>query len=246
MADRKSIFTSTNLSINAIRVSELAHSFKSLLPNGDNPLRLSSLGFIETKENIEKVRNVTIVLCDKLNHVNQRADVKVPFLDESFTEIKINRTDTFTDVIDIKSLFSIMSDLSKLKTISEVESELSLLQPYESRLNNLPANIITEEDHHLNILHDLLDALSYELQGRHSNTGEQTNLSEEIFVSLINDRLTVSKIYLSNLPESVEKNQMVDLFNYVESDFQSDPASAGETIDQNWDKLVMIRRWWAL
>lgn len=110
-----------------------------------------------------------------------------------------------------------------------------------------PWKLFPGEVNYANILHDILDAMSYELQGKNSYTGQSQYLTNEMFQKLIGNRLFTANRYLNQLPNSADKQNMAEVVSYVEANFNEVEAIVlGHYIDSNIPKQIMFRRWWAL
>ncbi len=142
-------------------------------------------------------------------------------------------------------------------TSSAAEDLVVLSEPFESYIPKCgvispnPLEIFSIEIFHTNILHDLLDAMSYELRAKNSYNGQLTGQTVEQIKHLILERIKTAYIYYNYLPHNVEIEKMGDTFKYVEANLDTvktyaDCIQLSEYIDLNIPKLIMCRRWWAL
>lgn len=137
--------------------------------------------------------------------------------------------------------------ISDIKTAKSLGAKF-VLRRFECGLDEPdPRTLFSEEVNHANILHDIIDAISYELQGKNSDNGQVHLYDNERLVKLISDRIFTAKVYLSHLPRSLDQARMRDIVNYVEKNFQRIPHSElGRYIDNNLEKQIIVRRWWSL
>lgn len=180
-----------------------------------------------------------------------------------------NYLDTGIDAIPVPATrLKINSDVSNLKILSTnlkgllgvvtEKNGLALLSPQiESYISECgidepdPWKLFSKEINHLNILHGILDAMSYELQGKNSYTGEDHTLTDGQFNKLIVNRLFTANVYLSHLPQSVDKQNMTNVKSYIQQNFEPGLKTVGlkklgQYIDSNIPKQIIVRRWWAL
>jgi len=109
---------------------------------------------------------------------------------------------------------------------------------------------IPQKEMNLNILNDLLDAMSFELNNLNSYTGLSANRSVGEIKNLISSRIKVAMMYLKNLSGD-EAGWMGDIVTELEKKLseaktQMELVYLSNYINKNVPKLMMVRRAWAL
>ena len=97
---------------------------------------------------------------------------------------------------------------------------------------------------------DLLNALSFELQGLYSGSGEPSNLSVEQIRDLAKTRLNAAQAFQARLYNSAEFRRMFKAQAKVarelsDCETRDDLKSLGEYLSSRVPQLPLLRRWWA-
>ncbi len=255
MTTRQELYTAIGLIRQTCRMNRHGDSLVSDLQGlGDysepeEPDRLTP--YIRQHNASKNTCNVIYETSNKLDAFLDKVDTKhidagIDAIPVPVTRVKINN-----DVSTSKTLSTNAKPLIEAATKEEDLSALS--DPFESYLPQCgvlepdPMKLFSQEINYANILHDILDAMSYELQGKNSYTGEMQYLTSGQFEALIINRLFTAKVYLSHLPNSVDKQLMADTVSYVRNNFdKTESIILGQYIDSHIPKHIIVRRWWAL
>lgn len=218
------------------------------------------LNFGQVKVSVEKSRKGIETLTANIKMV--LAEVNPTFLDSGIAEISslVAKEQTYYTRNDIDS------DASSINSaMVQAETPLSLVTSAES-LENIADDfklislktgiakpdqrmIFPAEMNHANILHDILDALSYELQGLSSYTGQPHLLRAEQLNKLVNRRITAAYVHLP-LVSGEDQQNLGTILNYVGVNIQGKDlkqlAEVGRYIDRHLPKLILVRRSWCL
>ena len=216
----------------------------------------SAYTFNDYKEYAIRFCDIIDKLASNINTVLTNVDVA--YLDESIDAILtiVNRAKISSDVGILRTLAlnikpQIQLAISKLDyfayAIPFKQYEPQVIVKDEPNPRMLLGDAVCDA----NIAHDLLDAMSYELQGIDSCTGQQHNLSLEGVEKLVLNRIRTMQFYLNRLPNGIDKQTMNDVLLYMEKEFPSantvkERFKLGTYIDEEIPKLIMVRRSWAL
>lgn len=229
-----------------------------------NPEKINE-PFVDFAAQKEYVRN----LCDIMNKQSfaintllQKVDSK--FLDDGINYISVvaTRTGLVSDAQSISALTGAALPLieaaisrDNLRTLSNsfenYVSECGIAEPN-------PWAIIKVEANYANILQDILDAMSHELQGKNSYTGQPHGQGVRAVKKLMARRIFTGWVYHSRLTQGNEdvgfpdKQKMGSVLSYIENGLGTANILIklkilGQYIDTEIpNKLQIVRRWWAL
>lgn len=218
--------------------------------------------------NFDEHKEAAAVQCTFMAGLANRIDMVVQEGVPSFyakTESEIPNFPALTDIeTDVHTTQTLLIDAQpgielavKREDLFLASSSLAAYHPISGIEEPDPWAILSEEANHANILHDILDAMSYELQGRSSYTGELHELIFEELKKLINNRIFAGWVCHNKLSDVSgfigipNKEQMGDVLDYVQKGLREaksniDLVFLGQYIDVEIPKLIMVRRWWAL
>lgn len=218
--------------------------------------------FEEGKQAAKKGCEVAHDLTGKIKIVVEKADPA--FLDNGIADVSLKvahnltrylRNDISSDVDNVYT-GSYQAEQSinlsaKKEDLKAIASGLKTIDLKTGIVEPNPWGLFPTEVNHTNILHDILDALSYELQGRNSYTGQLQLLTEQQKEKLFNNRIFTADIYLSKLSNSNDKQMLKTILAYIKVNITKATdafklANIGKYIDSELPKLIMVRRWWAL
>jgi len=237
---------------------ELTYPLESGLKNDPH----IPLSFDDKKALIDSERSFLKGLTDRVKTVIDKADST--FLDNGITDISYRvvgaenyyrQQDIDSDVVGVngkcKETSGSISLSVKDSDLKAIASNLKLVSIKTGVVEPNPWELFSIEVNHANILHDILDALSYELQGVDSYTGQAMNRTEGQKEKLYSNRIFTASVYLSKLPSNFDRQELGSIFSHVKAEFAKDKGAAhraeiGKYIDNNLPKLIMVRRWWAL
>lgn len=261
MATRQELFTAIGLIRQICRVNRHIVGFPAALdrPLDDKPTEPDAISetFEDRKELLLKISHAVENISGNIGVVLQKADPK--YLNNGIDAIPVSATrpKITSDADNSKTL--LMDTRSFIETATKIEdfSLLSASLDYTSECGTVepdPWKLFPVEVNHANILHDILDAMSYELQGRNSYTGELHGMTLIELRKLVKNRLFTGWIYhqkLTDDPEPVgypNRAKMGDVLRYIENwyDEIADLKTLGQYIDSEIPKHIIVRRWWAL
>jgi len=221
-----------------------------------------TLSFADKKLAIERTRAFLEGLTDRIKTVITKADSV--FLDNGIVDVSLRATKT-TDYwkrleIDgdagnvnsgCKQSHELINASSKDADLEAIATNLKTITLKSGIVEPDPWQLFPLEINHANILHDILDALSYELQGFNSYTGQLHGLTNEQRDKLFSNRIFTANVYLSHLPNNADRQELGTVLSYIETELpkakdEIQISKIGKYIDQNLPKLIMVRRWWAL
>lgn len=257
MATRQELYTAIGLIRHTCRVNAQSDDLVAVL-QGLIELPTIELGDSELPSLFEYQKQTSKNICGSIKSTSLKIGI---FLEKTDPKFLDNGIDAILSpatrekiALDIQTSNDMSTNAESFIQASIKQNDLSALSaPFESYIPECgvdepdPWVLFPKEINHANILHDILDAMSYELQGRNSYTGESQYLTEEQFQKLISNRLFTADIYLNHLPDSTEKQNMANIIFYVKANFNKVEAIVlGQYIDSNVPKQIMVRRWWAL
>lgn len=181
------------------------------------------------------------MLATKINAVLAKVSV-----DSNVAKFACSRVDIDHDLTLDSLAKTIKPEIEASKYLNTLSYELEAFIPRV--LIRIKGKDLSFEHAQLNIAHDLLDAVSYELQGIDHNTGQATGKTIDEIKTFVSKRLGIIQYHL---PSDSESSLFAETGNYVLKNLRDvmtleDLAGLGEYIDSNVPKLVMVRRWWAL
>lgn len=167
-----------------------------------------------------------------------------------FTKQKIddNMVSVNNKCSQLPGSIGLFSDDIGLKTLvpdfRATNTEIGFIEPD-------PWELFPKEVNHANILHNILDALSYELRGIDSYRGQPLSRPQEQKEKLYNNRIHTANVYLSKLPNNLDRADLGNVLSYTENEFAKDQSNEhcieiGQYIDTNLPKLISVMRSWAL
>jgi len=260
MATRQEMVCAINLIRHTARANKHLESLTKVL---DGTIALideekKPLLFEEKKKVIESNREVLYDLTNRIKVVTEKADPI--FLDNGIADVAFRvagvsthylRNDIASDVDNVNAVCTQAKEPLSLATNEGIFETIAMSFKSTNQKTGLvepdPWELFPNEVNHANILHDILDALSYELQGRNSNTGELYGLTSQQRDKLFNNRIFTANLYLSKLPDNEDKQELGGILSYVETNISKiNYTVIGKYIDENLSKLIMVRRGWAL
>lgn len=230
---RQELLTAFNTTNNTIRLSDSAWILETFLQE-QTPLEC-----LEYHSKLRAQGQRMTIMKDKIY-------IKLPAVDDGFNFLSVSPEYIPEDINGVVAI-------EKNLVIQEYATKEDLAAAAEPLINFKPKltkpvdiKMMPEEVCHANITHDLLDALSYELQGINSSTGKLHDMKNGDLEKLINNRLFCADIHLPkcNAQDKIELGSIIaSVKNRLKID---DFVSVGAYIDKNLPKLVIARRWWAL
>lgn len=255
MATRQELFTAVGLIRKTCRMNGHANSLilnlQGLGDYSDPAISDGLTPFERQKQVSEEGCNIILNLSVQLDAFVGK--VNSVFLDSGLNAIPgaITRTNLTTDIQTSKTLSTdakpLIQSATKDQDLSDLNSSFESYIPESGEAEPNPWALFSKETNHLNILHDILDAMSYELQGFNNNTGKLHGYGSQQLEKLMNNRTFSADVYLSHLPDSVDKQQMATINQYVKQNFSKiNNIVLGQYIDSNITKQIIVRREWAL
>lgn len=263
MATRQEIFTALNITINTVRVGDFMWSLENTLKDQDakgahlevmidledefSEARPTTVA--ELKEFTMNTRSVVKGLCDQIETVLTKTDAV--FLEAGFSYWEVNKADIESDISDSKFLCD-NCDIETVLAKLDLENLAVPIENFKPKITQkLTSADLPDEINNTNIVHDVTDAMSYELKGLNSYTGEASGRKTEDIKELIEGRVKVAGTYFSLLPSNLDVDLMRSVVSHVEAELpkafnKTDLWSLGQYLDSNIPKLIMIRRGWAL
>ena len=228
-----------------------------LVDEEDKPLL-----FEQVKPVVEVNRKTIYDLTSRIKVVVEKANSA--FLDNGITDVALNATGTSTYYSRGEISLNVNNVNSECALAQQVIVNATKREDFEAIAVNFksihlktgivepdPWQLFPLEVNHANILHAVLDALSYELQGRNCYTGEPHGYTDQRRDKLFSNRIFTANIYLSKLPNNVDKQELGTVLSYIETNIgkTNNPAllaKIGKYIAENLPKLIKVREWWAL
>lgn len=205
----------------------------------------------------EKQRDACKSYCDVINWLSAKIAtvfqrVNQTSLDKGFGHIKVLQTDAENDNSTADSLCNIAKPLvDSAVQKSELETLADPFKAWLPKLNLLRGPLPYQEWYHPVLLHGILDAISYELQGINETTGELLKWNEEQTKHSIRNRIQAANVHLGHCGGYGEYSNMANAVSYVASNFEEaatleDLAILGQYVDSRVEKIICVRRSWAL
>ncbi|MBU0846784.1 hypothetical protein KKH23_06295 [Patescibacteria group bacterium] len=268
MATRHEIFAGLDLIVNTNRIND--EVWLGLIPllkgidikteqpfspiievitrQGNKITKIPRFQFIQ--EEAIKSSEISLGLCNRINIVLEKTN-HIP-LSNGTDYFRVKMSDIISDVSDTTSM--LLNENSLIKEADKEAKLSNISKKYKTHVPKLKHKIsiknMSEEFRFLNILNDLLDAMSYELKNLRSTDGGQATMNIDEIKKLIWQRITTARVYLSHLSGDEVELMRTVIFD-IERNLQginsyAELEALGNYIDSNTTKLVMIRRWWAL
>jgi len=252
MATRQELFTTIGIARQICRLNR--HFSGVVFAMGFDGVYNEEENFKDFDAQKEHTRSLCDMMDKKSSYINTvLQEVNNQYLDNGFNDlpITITRINAVSDTQDVKSISSTaLPSIENSLTKEDLSSFSGDFKTYKSQCGVEepdPWVMIELEDNYANITHDVIDAMSYELRGLNSYTGEVQILLSEQLDKLINNRIFTANIYLNKLPDSTDKSLMESMVQYVENNYgKMKSGEIGKHIDSNLPKQIIVRRWWAL
>ena len=235
---RQKLFTALNIGNNANRVNAAMWSIENRLGGIDSRGDVLSISTADNIDGIEKTKKHLNSICGMITRLLPSTDIEDELqsikCDKPFIEYDTNQSSLIcADKIPVET-----KDLSVLAT------------PYINYTPKVTVQVSVKmmdiETFQANSLNDILDAMSYELQGISSENGEPHGFTSEFLEALIANRLQAAKNCLSMLGRDADINSMESIVRDVENGLSGDYGLLGKHIDDNTIKMKMVRRSWAI
>ncbi len=257
MATRQELYTAIGLIRQTCRVNIFGDNLVlNLQALGDyseqDPSELDGLTpFLRQKRECEVACNVIKSHSEKIEEFIGKVDST--YLDNGIDAIPVPAT-RLKIIADIQTSKTLSTNAKPYIDVANKEKDLAdLSTPFESYIPECgidepdPWALFSSEVNYSNILHDILDAMSYELQGINSYTGNLHNYDTKQFNRLISNRILTANVQLNVLPSNLDVEQMRGVVEYVEENFgKVSNATLAQHIDSEIPKAIMLRRVWAL
>ncbi len=254
MATRQEMFTALNLSINSWRIctrtSSMEFSLQGKKLDGEPLVYFSEDGISSQPLTFEDLKihtkNHKVAILQDCSNVDVIfKGVSKTFLENGFTDIEISQSDVLDDMVSAKNILeSCLIDQVIIK--NDLNFLADSFETFTPKISVKP-KVSSQQRRWANITHDILDAISYELIGKNSYTGELHNLKIEELKKLVSSRLHVAQYYLVRLLDTENFQTLITYItgNYINAS-QQELETLGQYIDTELNKLIMVRRWWAL
>jgi hypothetical protein len=159
-------------------------------------------------------------------------------IDRDLGEIKLHKE-------SVKNVNALIDDFQGLKTNGEL---LSLYK--EDVALHVTARIhLPVEEHIITVYQDVLNAITIELQGFNSHSGDLLGLSFDERIAGLNSRLRVATAIQRELPDTAEVRGFITHQEYVAKELldavnRYDLEAIGIQLATRVPKLPLLRRWW--
>jgi hypothetical protein len=189
---------------------------------------------------IENLSNMVKTVMDLPNPIKETVDNGIVAILNPITRIDIS-----SDCDSLKSIIpQARTYIASASSKQDWKPGNDLIKAYNNFCGIIEPNpwqLFPADVNRANILHGIIDALSYELEGKNSYTGDLQPVNDK----LIQNRIFTAKVYLNKLPSNSDTNNMRSIIQYVEDNFKKiESAEIGQYIDANMEKLITPRRWW--
>lgn len=207
----------------------------------------------ELKNEADKNFSASVTFKEKVQLFLAKADKKL--VDNGLDYYHQTKTVISSDMALIESAKITFDTSAQLSVSKEDLSTLGgqILPVFNSDIGSVhrPADIRL-----INIAHDCLDAISYELQGKNSSTGALVIYDVKRLKALAKSRCNVAIIEAEAAAElptllGADIQNIIDIATYVGDNVDNcinllDLAILGSYIDANLAKLPLVRRHWSL